>query len=143
MARTIAFSHAIEIAAPADEVFSTLADVTSWPAWASNLESFQPMSPGPVTQGSRLLHVSRRGNRRIETSFEVTDDDPPRRFAIASASLRCSFDLSPTPASTNMTSRFEVAASGPAAIMYRLLLRWWAAADLRRFKDFAERRSHS
>jgi hypothetical protein len=135
---TITFDSRIDIGRPLPDVFATLTDVGSWPRWASTVESFVQITPPPMRVGSRLLHVSRRGARRVETPFEVTALASNELFALASAALRCSFELAAQAASTRITARFEVDTTGKVAILYRPMLKRWVAGDLRKFGTYAE-----
>src|SRR6266498_1095519 len=137
---TIRIDARVQIDRPAASVFGALTEVETWPKWASTVKVFRPTEPPPLVVGSRLLQISDRGGRRIETPFEVSALVPSKVFGLNSATLHCRFELSPVAAGTSVLARFDVEASGWMAIMYRLLLKRWVDADLKRFKDFVEAR---
>lgn len=137
---TIAFDCAVAIDRPPSEVFAALTDLRTWPRWASTVESFVPEGPGPLGAGSAVVHTSCRGDRRIVTRFVVTALAPHETFGIESPHLRCAFTLAPDGPRTVLRTRFEAEARGATALLYRLFLKRWAAADLGRFKGSVEGR---
>ena len=47
------FEASIEVAAPAQTVFDTYADVERWPSWTSSVTSVEPLDKGPLKVGFR------------------------------------------------------------------------------------------
>lgn len=70
----------LEIARPADEVFAYVTDPRRMPEWQTGCVSGQ--LDGPTTQvGSRCTTTRRIGGREREVTTEITEYDPPRRWA--------------------------------------------------------------
>jgi uncharacterized membrane protein len=67
----------IEIARPPEEVYAVVADLERAPEWQHSLESVD------VQRG---VEVRRIAGQRRESHFEVTEREPPRRFAIETRS---------------------------------------------------------
>ena len=69
-----------EIARPADEVFAYVTDPRTMPEWQQGCVSGQ--LDGPTTSvGSRCTTVRAIGGRQREVTTEITEYDPPRRWA--------------------------------------------------------------
>ena len=47
------FEDTIEVAAPAEAVFATYADVERWPSWTSSVTSVELLDRGPFQRGAR------------------------------------------------------------------------------------------
>jgi uncharacterized protein YndB with AHSA1/START domain len=69
-----------EIARPADEVFAYVTDPRTMPEWQQGCVSGH--LDGPTTSvGSKCTTVRTIGGRQREVTTEITEYDPPRRWA--------------------------------------------------------------
>lgn len=109
------------IDAPAEQVWTHLADVTRWPDWLPTMTSVRPLGPVPLTIGGRYRIIQPKLPPAIWT---VVDLAPGRSFAWESRSpgVRVLADhlLRPRPdGSTQVTLRIRF--SGPLWALGRLL----------------------
>jgi uncharacterized protein YndB with AHSA1/START domain len=77
MAPTIA---SIEIARPAGDVFAYVTDPSTMPEWQQGVVSGH-MDSTPTRVGSRCTTVRAIGGREREVITEITECDPPHRWA--------------------------------------------------------------
>jgi uncharacterized protein YndB with AHSA1/START domain len=138
--RMIRIDARVQIDRPATSVFEALTNVQTWPTWASTVEEFRAIESPPLRVGSPLLQISHRGGKLIETPFEISALAPGKLFGLNSANLHCWFELSTVATGTNVLAHFELQARGWTVILYRLFLKRWVDADLRRLKRFVEAR---
>jgi hypothetical protein len=71
------FQDSIDVAAPAEHVFATYADVEHWPDWTASITDVRLLDPGPLTVGSRARV---RQPRLPVATWVVTDLLPDRSF---------------------------------------------------------------
>jgi uncharacterized protein YndB with AHSA1/START domain len=69
-----------EVARPAEEVFFYVTDPSVMPEWQQGCLSGH-MDGGSVRVGSRCTTIRRIGGREQEVVTEITEYDPPRRWA--------------------------------------------------------------
>ena len=74
-------SHSIEIERPAHEVFAYLDQPERHGEWQSQIVTTKVETEGPVGVGTRVREIRRMGRREQDTSYEITEHDPPRRSA--------------------------------------------------------------
>lgn len=70
----------IEVARPAPEVFSYVTDPSTFPEWQQGVVSGR-MDSSPTRVGSRCTTARRIGGRLREVTTEITEYDPPWRWA--------------------------------------------------------------
>ena len=56
------YEEAVEIAAPADVVWSVVEDVERWPAWTASMASVELVPAGPLAVGVKA-RIRRRSSR--------------------------------------------------------------------------------
>jgi len=71
------FQTTIDISAPAEVVWSVIADVERWPEWTPSVTSIRRMSQAPLAVGQRALV---RQPRLPPAVWTVTTIDPGRSF---------------------------------------------------------------
>ena len=127
---------AVEIAKPQEVVYSLVRDLDRAPEWQPSLESVD------VDAGTEVRRIA---GLRQEGRFFVVEDDPPRRFAIASeggpVSARATFDLEPHGDGTRVAFTIEVALHGLSRIARRLAktaAQREVRSSLRKLKELAE-----
>ena len=72
------FEASIDVAAPAQLVFDTYADVERWPSWTSSVTSVELLDRGPLRVGSRARI---RQPKLPETIWQVTALEPGHEFS--------------------------------------------------------------
>jgi carbon monoxide dehydrogenase subunit G len=117
-------------------VYALVRDLERAPEWQDSLESVD------VEAGTE---VRRFGGRRVEASFFVLEDDPPRRFAISSdggpAQARAEFDLEPDGDGTRVVFTVDLRLRGAARLasgVVKPTAQREMRADLERLKELAE-----
>ncbi|HEX7949422.1 MAG TPA: SRPBCC family protein, partial [Candidatus Limnocylindrales bacterium] len=73
---------AVEIRAPAEEVWAVLADVEGQPRWMRDLKGVRIEGGGPVGVGTRAEGDVRILGLTVVDPITITAFEPPRRFAI-------------------------------------------------------------
>ncbi len=75
----------IEIARPRDEVAAFAADPSNATAWYKNIKSVEWDTPPLLAVGSKLRFRAQFLGRTLEYTYEVRENDPGRRFVMATA----------------------------------------------------------
>jgi uncharacterized protein YndB with AHSA1/START domain len=70
----------VEIARPADEAFAYVTDPSTMPEWQQGAVSGHMDAP-TTRVGSKCTTIRRIGGREREVTTEITEYDPPRRWA--------------------------------------------------------------
>jgi uncharacterized protein YndB with AHSA1/START domain len=72
-------TNTIEIDRPPEEVFAYLDQPERHGEWQSQIVSAQVEGGGPVGVGTRVRETRKVGGREQDTSYEITEHDPPRK----------------------------------------------------------------
>lgn len=72
-------THSIEIDRTPEDVFAYLDQFDRHGEWQSNIVRATNETEGPVRVGTRVKEIRKIGGREQDTSFEVTEYEPPRR----------------------------------------------------------------
>lgn len=72
-------THSININRRPEEVFAYLDQLERHAEWQSQIVSTTVETDGPVRVGTRVREIRKIGGREQDTSYEVTEHDPPRR----------------------------------------------------------------
>lgn len=75
-----AISKSIEIDRRPEDVFDYVTDPTHLPEWQDSALSAVPMGELPVHVGSKVVVTRQIGKRRIPTTMQVMELDPPRSW---------------------------------------------------------------
>lgn len=126
----------VEIAKPQELVYALVRDLERAPEWQGSLESVD------VHAGTEVRHL---GGRRLEATFLIVEDDPPRRLAITSeagrAAVRATFDFEPSGDGTLVTFKLDLALHGAARIAGRIVkttAQREVRSSLQKLKEVAE-----
>jgi uncharacterized protein YndB with AHSA1/START domain len=114
---TIQQEHTVVIDRPIEEVFAFATDPENASLWQSTSLGTEQTSEGPLGVGTTFRDTSKFLGRRIESTYEVTENDPPHRqcMRITSRPIPGSgcYALEPTDdGSTRFTQTFEAEAGG-------------------------------
>ena len=74
-------THTIEIDRRPEEVFAYLDEHERHREWQDQIVSSSVETEGPVRVGTRVRETRKIGGREQDTSYEITEHDPPRSFA--------------------------------------------------------------
>jgi uncharacterized membrane protein len=72
-------AYSIEIDRPAEAVFAYLDELERHGEWQSQIVSTKVETDGPVRVGTRVRETRKIGGREQDTSYEITEHDPPRK----------------------------------------------------------------
>ena len=72
-------AHSIEIDRRAEDVFAYLDQLERHGEWQSQIVSTKVETDGPVGVGTRVREIRKIGGREQDTSYEITEHDPPRK----------------------------------------------------------------
>jgi uncharacterized membrane protein len=113
--------HTVVVGRPADEVFGFLTDVSNVPSWQSGSIEVHPPD-GSLAVGTTYVQVLKFLGRRIETTLEVTEFEPGRRFALKTRSGPVPFEVRHTlePADGDGATRLHVELEGEPGGFFKL-----------------------
>jgi uncharacterized membrane protein len=105
--------HTVVVGRPTDEVFEFLTDLSNVPSWQSGSIDVQEPE-GSLGVGTTYVQVLKFLGRRIETTLEVTEFEPGRRFALKTLSGPVPFEVRHTlePADGDGATRLRVELEG-------------------------------
>jgi uncharacterized protein YndB with AHSA1/START domain len=72
-------TQSIEIDRRPEEVFAYLDQLERHGEWQAGITSARIETDGPVGVGTRVREMRKMGGREQDTSYEITEHDPPRR----------------------------------------------------------------
>lgn len=72
-------THSIDVARRPEEVFAYLDQHERHGEWQKTIVSSNVETEGPVRVGTRVHEIRKVGGREQDTSYEVTEHEPPRR----------------------------------------------------------------
>ena len=71
---------------PIEEVFAFATEPENEPLWQSTSLETEQTSGGPVGVGTTFRNTSKFLGRRIDSTYEVTENEPPRRQCVRATS---------------------------------------------------------
>ena len=78
----IQLEHTVVIDRPIEEVFAFATDPNNVSLWQSTSLATEQTSEGPVGVGTTFRDTSQFLGRRIESDYEVTENEPPHRQCV-------------------------------------------------------------
>ena len=126
----VTIEASVDINRPIEEVWAYVTDPTKAPQWSSMTLESTAEGTGPIGLGSRIRGIGKFLGRRLETTSEVTQYDPPSKFAmrvVSGGDLEIERQLEPILEGTRYRSRlvgdsgglFKLAEPIVAALMKR------------------------
>jgi uncharacterized protein YndB with AHSA1/START domain len=113
---------AIDIAAPPETVYAYIADLTRHSEWSADPLAISAVSPGPATVGSRYTSTAQAQGRTITAELEVTELQPPQRFAFSVRDLtgtyRHQFSVQPAASGSHVERVIGASLSLPQALLF-------------------------
>ncbi len=138
-----------EVARPADEAFAYVIDPSTMSEWQHGVARGHLDTP-TTTVGSRCTTVRRIGGREREVTTEITEFDPPRRWADRGVEgpIRAKVEVAVEPLSDGQRSRITIeldfTGHGIGKLLVPLIVRRQAAKEMpenmRRLKERLETR---
>jgi uncharacterized protein YndB with AHSA1/START domain len=116
----ITHEFTIHLNQPVEQVFAFLMDTAKLSTWQSNLIKIEPLTEGPLRQGSRFREVRRIGRKDSEIQGEITALEPNKRLetkTVTRPQVMVSYSLDPEQGGTRLRYKFVLVTSG----MMRLL----------------------
>ncbi len=80
---SISNSSEVVINAPPQVVFENLTDLKRHSEWASNEQTIEALSEGPVAQGSKFRSSTKFMGKTIVANLQVVACEPPSHFAFS------------------------------------------------------------
>ncbi len=142
--------HGVVIDKPLEDVFAYITDVNNNSLWQSSTLETEQTSEGAVGVGTTYRSVSKFLGRRIETTLEVTEHEPPRKQCVRVTSgpipaVGC-YLLEPADGGggTRFTQTLEAEAGGFFRLAEPLVARAYGRqlqSDMATLKDLLEARA--
>jgi uncharacterized protein YndB with AHSA1/START domain len=137
----------VDIKRPIAEVFAYVTDPTKTPEWSSLTLECTAEGTGPIGVGSRIRTVAKFLGHRAESKAEVTEYDPPRKFALRDVSGPVHLELVRHLESTGDGTRYRSTIVGESGGLFKLtdpalsaLLKRTVETDLHTLKVLLEAR---
>ncbi len=138
--------HTVVIERPIEEVFAFTTDPNNESLWQSTSLETEQMTEGEVDVGTTFRNTSKFLGRRIESTYEVTENDPPHKqcVRVTSGPLPGSGCYLYEPAdggSTSFTQTFEAEVGGFFRLAEPLVgraIRRQMETDMATLKDLLE-----
>jgi len=138
--------HTVVIERPVEEVFAFATDPNNDTLWQSTSLETEQTSEGPVGVGTTFLNTTKFLGRRIESTYEITENEPPHKqcIRITSGPIPGSgcYLFEPTDdGSTRFTQTFEAEVGGFFRLAEPLVgraIRRQQEVDMATLKDLLE-----
>jgi uncharacterized protein YndB with AHSA1/START domain len=138
--------HTVLIARPPADVFAYLTDVSKLPEWQSSAS--EASVEGEMRPGAHVHEVRTLLGRRGESTLEVTEYEPPRKFSLRVLSGPLPYEVQHRLTDENGATRLDWVAEADTSKFPRIAVRMVAGAveaqfkaDLERLKTVLEGRS--
>lgn len=107
MATTV--TRSIEVPGNADEVFAYVADFSNTEEWDPGIVAARQTSPDPVQEGSTFELVARFMGRDLETTYRMTEYEPPHRVVLVGGTdnFESTDVITVTPADSGVTIDYK------------------------------------
>jgi uncharacterized protein YndB with AHSA1/START domain len=112
--------HSIVVERPIDEVFAYLTDPETAPEWQASALEARLEGSGPMRAGSRVIETRKLLGRRMESTMEVVEHEPPSRFVIRASSGPVPFTVTNVLSQADGGTRIDAAVEGEPGGFFRL-----------------------
>ena len=112
--------YSVTISRPVSEVFAYLTDVRNVPEWQAGVVTMTPQTDALVAVGTRFTEVRKFLGRRIESTLEVTEHEPDRRFTITTVTGPVRFTVRHTLERSGEGTRVDVVGEGEPGGFFRM-----------------------
>lgn len=125
----------VAVARPPAEVFGYVTDPARLSEWQTGVVSGRMAGGGPAVVGSRLTVTTRIGGTEQDSTLEITDFSPPRRWAVRGIDgpVRVIAEVTVEPLGDGGTSQLTIAldfeGQGAARMLVPLVIRPQAARE--------------
>lgn len=106
--------QSVEIARAPEEVFAVLTDPARLAEWQGTVVEAALEGEGPMRAGARVREVRSFLGKRIESTVEILEHEPPSRFALRSAAGPVTFRVEQTVEPSGDGSRVRIQMAGEA-----------------------------
>jgi carbon monoxide dehydrogenase subunit G len=106
--------QSVEIARAPEEVFAVLTDPARLAEWQGTVVEAALEGEGPIRAGARVREVRSFLGKRIESTVEILEHEPPSRFALRSAAGPVTFRVEQTVEPSGDGSRVRIQMEGEA-----------------------------
>ena len=110
----------IVVERPIDDVFAYMTDPETLPEWQGSCLEARLEGSEPMHAGSRVRETRKFLGRRIESTMEVAEHEPPRRFVIRVGSGPVPFTASNSLSEANGGTRIDATVEGEPGGFFRL-----------------------
>ena len=105
---------------PIEDVFAYLTDPVKIPDWQSSALEARIEGGGPMRAGATVLEQRKFLGRRIESTMEVLEYEPPHRFRIKVSSGPVPFEVTNTLGAADGGTRIDAVLEGEPGGFFRL-----------------------
>lgn len=144
----IRVNGSIDIERPPDEVFEFAVNPATSSQWQTKLESASFLTEPPIGVGSRLLHVRNYYGQHFESTAEISEFEPGRRYVaqdteVGPFAVIGGLLTEPTARGTRVSYRFTLEPRGRVKLIepiVGILFRREVTGDFRNLKTILESR---
>lgn len=138
--------HSVVIRRPIEEVFAFASDPNNDALWESTTLEAEQTSDGPLGVGATFRNTTKFLGRRFDTSYELTEYEPPRKqcYRVTSGPITgvvCYLFEPSEDGGTRLTQTFEAEVGGffrLAEPLVARVIRRQMEADMETLKDLLE-----
>ena len=112
--------HEVVVGRPVSEVFAYLTDVTNLPEWQGGVIEARQDSQGSVTTGTRFTEVRKFLGRQVESTVEVTEYEPDRKFSLRTVSGPVPFTVEHTFAERDGGTAIHIVGQGEPGGFFKM-----------------------
>ncbi len=135
------------IALPVHEVAEYVLDPSNEPRWINGISTSEPLTPGPIGQGSRVRRTAKFAGRKIEYMTEVEAFDEDARLLMKTDKpfpMTIEYQFVGAEGGTVFTQRLQGGPGGVIGVLSPLMavmVKRTVTADMRRLKRILEGRA--